>query len=77
MKNLLKKFFENDQMFVNINTKLDGLALSVRDRVAFNKKIELKVALLASAAKAVVSPDSVENVNVVTMRGGKTTVHHD
>jgi len=48
-------------------------ALSVRDQVAFNKKIELKVAHLASAAKAVVSPNSVENVNAVTTRGGKIT----
>jgi hypothetical protein len=72
-ENLVKKLSENDQMFVNINTKLDGLTLSVRDQLAFNKKIELKVAQLASAAKTVVSPDSVENVNAVTMRGGKTT----
>jgi len=70
---LVKKLFENDQMFVNINTKLDGLTLSVIDQLAFNKKIELKVAQLASAAKAVVSPNFVENVNVVTTRGGKTT----
>jgi len=60
-------------MFVNINTKLDGLTHSVRDQLVFNKKIELKVPHLASATKAVVSPDSVENVNAVTMRGGKTT----
>jgi len=43
-ENLIKKLSENDQMFVNINTKLDGLTLSVRDQLAFNKKIELKVA---------------------------------
>ena len=60
-------------MFVNINTKLDGLTLFVRDQLAFNKKIKLKVAQLSSAAKAIVPPNSVENVNVVTMRGGKTT----
>jgi hypothetical protein len=30
-ENLVKKLSENDQMFVNINTKLDGLTLSVRD----------------------------------------------
>jgi len=74
-KNLVKKLSENDQMFVNINTKFDGLTLSIRDQLAFNKKIELKVAQLASAAKAVVSPNCVENVNAVTTRGGKTT--HD
>jgi len=62
-ENLVKKISKNDQMFVNINTKLDGLTLSVRDQLAFNKKIKLKVAQLASAAKAFVS----------TMRGGKTT----
>jgi len=72
-ENLVKKLSENDQMFVNINKKIDGLTLSVRDQLGFNKKIELKVAQLASAAKTVVSPDSVENVNAVTMRGGKTT----
>jgi len=72
-ENLVKKLSENDQMFVNINTMLDGLTLSVRDQLAFNKKIELKVAQLASAVKAVVSPNYVENVNVVTTRGGKTT----
>ena len=72
-ENLVKKLSENDQMFVHINTKLDGLSLSVRDQLAFNKKIELKVAQLASAAKAVVSPDSVENVNTVTTRQGKIT----
>jgi len=72
-ENLFKKLSKNDQMFVNINTKLDGLTFSIRDQLAFNKKIKLKVAQLASAAKAVVSPNSVENVNAVTMRGGKTT----
>jgi len=72
-ENLIKKLSENDQMFVNINTTLDSLTLSVRDQLTFNKKIELKVAQLASAAKVVVSPDSVENVNAVTTRGGKTT----
>jgi len=72
-ENLVKKLSENDQMFVNINTKLGGLTLSVRDQLAFNKKTELKVAQLASAAKVVVSSDSVENVNAVTTRGGKTT----
>jgi len=46
MKILLKKLSKNDQMFVNINTKLDGLTLSVRDQLAFDKKIELKVAQL-------------------------------
>jgi len=40
-------------MFVNINPKLDCLTLSVGDQLAFNKKIELKVAQLASAAKVV------------------------
>jgi len=58
-----------------LDTKLDGQTLSVRDQLAFNKKIELKVAQLASATKVVVSPDSVQNVNAVTTRGGKTT--HD
>ena len=53
-ENLVKKLSENDQMFVNINTKLDGLTLSVRDQLAFNKKIKFKVAQLASAAKAIV-----------------------
>ena len=50
-ENLVKKLSENDQMFININTKLDGLTLSVRDQLAFKKKIELKVAQLASTAK--------------------------
>jgi len=72
-ENLVKKLSKNDQMFVNINTNLDGLTLSARDQLAFNKKVELKVAQLASTAKAVVSPDSVENINAVTTRGGKTT----
>jgi len=43
-ENLVKKLSKNDQMFVNINTKPDGLTLYVRDQLAFNKKIELKVA---------------------------------
>ena len=72
-ENLVKKLSENNQMLVNINTKLDGLTLYVGDQLDFNKKIDLKVAQLACAAKAVVSPDFVENVNAVTMRGGKTT----
>ena len=72
-ENLVKKLSENDQMFVNTNTKLDDLTLSIRDQLAFKKKIELKVAQLATAAKAVVSHDSMENVNAVTTRGGKTT----
>jgi len=44
-ENIVKKLSKNDNIFVNINTKLDGLTLSVRDQLAFNKKIELKSSL--------------------------------
>ena len=67
-------------MLENINTKIEGLSSSVKNRLSFNKMIETKLAQIAAAipvnneGKIPGQPEnSLEKVNVVTTRDGKST----
>jgi hypothetical protein len=77
---LSKKLAANDKILENINVKLDGFASGFRNQLSFNKMIETQLAQLASLVPANETgriseqPDSsIENVKVITTRGGKFT----
>ena len=67
-------------MLENINFKIEGLSSSVQNQLSFNKMIETKLAQIAAAipvtndGKIPGQPkNSLEKVNAVTTRGGKST----
>ena len=67
-------------MLENINFKIEGLSSSVKNRLSFNKMIETKLAQIAAAVPVNNEgkipgqlENSLEKVNVVTTRGGKST----
>ena len=79
-ENLTKKLTYNDKILENINFKIEGLSSSVKNQLSFNKMIETKLAQIAVAipinneAKIAGQPkNSLEKVNAVTTRGGKST----
>ena len=81
-ENLTKKLTYNDKMLENIYFKIEGLSSSVQNQLSFNKMIETKLAQIAAAipinneGKIPGQPEnSLEKVNGVTMRGGKSTRH--
>jgi hypothetical protein len=79
-ENLTKKLTYNDKMLENINFKIEGLSSSVQNQLSFNKMIETKLAQIVASipidnkGKIPGQPEnSLEKVNVVTTRGGKST----
>ena len=79
-ENLTKKLTYNDKMLENVNFKIEGLTSSVQNQLSFNKMIETKLAQIAAAipinneGKIPGQPkNSLEKVNAVTTRGGKST----
>jgi hypothetical protein len=77
---LTKKLSFNDKMLENINSEIDGLSSSVKNQLSFNKMIETKLAQIVASihvnnkGKILGQPkNSLEKVNAVTMRGGKST----
>ena len=67
-------------MLENINYKIEGLTSSVQNQLSFNKMIEIKLAQIAATipvnneGKIPGQPEnSLEKVNAVTTRGGKST----
>nr|CAH66546.1 OSIGBa0147J02.5 [Oryza sativa]CAH66627.1 OSIGBa0105P02.1 [Oryza sativa] len=77
---LSKKLAAYDKTLENINVKLDGFASAFQNQLSFNKMIETQLAQLAAFVPANESgriprqpESSVENVKVITMRGGKST----
>jgi len=67
-------------MLENINFKIEGLSSSVKNQLSFKKMIETKLAQIAASipvnnkGKILGQPEnSLEKVNAVTMRGGKST----
>ena len=79
-ENLTKKLTYNDKMLENINYKIEGLTSSVQNQLSFNKMIEIKLAQIAATipinneGKIPGQPkNSLEKVNAVTTRGGKST----
>jgi hypothetical protein len=72
----------NDKILENINSKIEGLSSSVKNQLSFNKMIKTQLAQITAAIpvnnqqKIPAKPkNSLEKVNTVTMRGGKST--HD
>ena len=66
-KCLNKKLVANDKILEGINAKDETLSSALKNQLSFNKMIETQFAQIAAAV-----PFS-EKVNVVTMRGGKST----
>ena len=67
-------------MLENINFKIEGLSSSVQNQLSFKKMIESKLAQIVAAipvnneGKILGQPEnSLEKVNAVTTRGGKST----
>ena len=67
-------------MSENINFKIEGLTSSVQNQLSFNKMIETKLAQVDASihinneGKIPGQPEnSLEKVNAVTTRGGKST----
>jgi hypothetical protein len=76
---LSKKLGANDKVLENINVKLDGFASAFQNHLSFNKMIETQLYQLAALVPANEfrripgQPESsVENVKVITTRGGKS-----
>ena len=68
------------KMIENINFKIEGLSSSVKNQLSFTKMIESKLAQIAAVipvnneGKIPGQPEnSIEKVNAVTTRGGKST----
>ena len=81
-ESLTKKLTTNDKILKNINSQIEGLTSTVKNKLSFNKMIETQLAQIAAAipidsnGKIPTQPkNSRENVKAVTTRGGKTT--HD
>ena len=75
-----KKLAANDKVLENINSQLEGFSSHLKNQLSFNKMIETQVAQLAAlvptsnSGKIPGQPESsLENVNAVTTRGGKST----
>jgi TolA-binding protein len=81
-ESLNKKLTTNDKILENINSQIEGLASAVNNQMSFNKMVETQLAQIAdvipvnSNGKIPAQPEkSLEKINVVTMRGGKS--NHD
>nr|CAI64480.1 OSJNBa0032N05.17 [Oryza sativa Japonica Group] len=78
---LSRKLAAIDKVLENINVKLDGFASAFQNQLSFNKMIETQLAQLASLVPAYETgripgqPDSsIENVKVITTRGGSNGI---
>jgi hypothetical protein len=81
-KNLTKKLLNNNKIFENINSKIEGLSSSIKNQLSFNKMIETHIAQIVvvipsdNNRKILGQPiNSLENIKAMTTRGGKST--HD
>ena len=79
-ESLTKKITYNDKMLENINSKIEDLSCAVKHQLSFNKMIETQLAQITVAVpinnkwKIPVQPEnSLEKVNAMTTRGGKST----
>jgi hypothetical protein len=77
-----KKLTTNDKILENINSQIEGLTSGIKNQMSFNKMVETQLAQIATAilvdssGKILAQPKkSLEKINAVTMRGGKST--HD
>ena len=79
--NISKKFLANDKVLESLASQLEGFSSVIKNQLSFKKMIETQVAQLASSGpnantgKLPGQPEvlSKENINAVTMRGGKST----
>jgi len=81
-ESLNKKLTTNDKILENINSQIKGLTSAVKNQMSFNKMVETQLVQIAAAipvdcnGKIPTQPEkSLEKINAVTMRGGKST--HD
>ena len=81
-ENITKKLMLNDKIVENINSQIEGLTSAVKNQLSFNKMIETQLAQIVATVptnnkgKIPGQPEnSLEKVNAVTTRGGKST--HD
>jgi hypothetical protein len=78
-ESLQKKLAANDKSLETIQAKMDGIFSTIKNQLSFNKMLETQLAQLATVVHSVEigkilgQPESsMENINVVTTRGGKT-----
>jgi hypothetical protein len=64
------KLAVNDKILEDINVKMNNFSSATNDQLAYNKKIESKLAQLAAVLPVATNP---EQVQAVTTRGGRTT----
>ena len=78
---MTKKLASNDEIFENINSNLEGLTSSFTNQLSLNKMFEAQLAQIAATIPAYDFENisgqpkiSVENLNAVIMRDGKSTI---
>ena len=54
----------------DINVKMDSFSSAINDQLKYNKKIETKIAQLATALPVATNPEQVKNIT--TRRGSST-----
>src|SRR6185436_10143546 len=67
-ESLQKKLAIIDKSMETIHAKMDGFSTAIKNQLSFNKMIETQLAQVAATM-----PPALENVEAITMRGGKTT----
>ena len=79
-ESLTKKLTTNDKILENINSQIKGLTSAVKNQLSFNKMIETQLAPIVAVVpinnqgKIPGQPkNSLEKVNAMTTRGGKST----
>jgi hypothetical protein len=79
-ESLNKKLTTNDKILENINSQIKGLAFAIKNQMSFNKMVETQLAQRATTIPVdsngkipTQSEKSLEKINVVTTKGGKST----
>jgi len=79
-ENLTKKLASNNEIFENINSKIEGLMSSLNNQLSLNKIFKTQLAQIAASIPAYDFENilgqpkiSFENVNAVITRDGKFT----
>ena len=67
-ESLQKKLAANDKSMETTHAKMDGFSMAIKNQLSFNKIIETQLAQVAAAM-----PPTMQNIKVVTIRGGKAT----
>jgi predicted RNase H-like nuclease (RuvC/YqgF family) len=79
-ESLNKKLTTNDKILENINSPIKELAFAIKNQMSFNKMVETQLAQIATTIPVdsngkipAQSEKSLEKINVVTTKGGKST----